>query len=33
MTYKYMYKTLEAFSNMIMNSDGENLTGLMTYQK
>lgn len=28
-----MYKTPEAFSNMIMNSDRENLTGLMTYQK
>ena len=28
MTYKYMYKTPDAFSNMIMNSDGENLTGL-----
>lgn len=27
MTYKYMYKTPEAFSNMITNSDGENLTG------
>ena len=26
--YKYRYKTLERFSNMIMNSDGENLTGL-----
>ena len=28
MTYKYMYKTPENFSNMIMNSDGEYLTGL-----
>lgn len=28
MTYKYMYKTPECFSNMIMNSDGEYLTGL-----
>ena len=28
MTYKYTYKTPENFSNMIMNSDGENLTGL-----
>ena len=26
MIYKYMYKTPEGFSNMIMNSDGENLT-------
>ena len=26
--YKYRYKTPESFSNMIMNSDGENLTGL-----
>ena len=28
MIYKYMYQTPENFSNMIMNSDGENLTGL-----
>lgn len=28
MTYKCMYKTPDGFSNMIMNSDGENLTGL-----
>lgn len=28
MTYKYMYKTPNEFSNMIMNSDGESLTGL-----
>ena len=28
MTYKYNYQTPEGFSNMIMNSDGENLTGL-----
>lgn len=28
MTYKYMYRTPEEFSNMIMNSDGVNLTGL-----
>ena len=28
MTYKYMYQTPENFSNMIMNSDGEYLTGL-----
>lgn len=28
MTYKYMYRTPENFSNMIMNSDGEYLTGL-----
>ncbi len=28
MTYKYMYKTPENFSNMIMNSDGEYLTDL-----
>ena len=28
MIYKYMYKTPENFSNMIMNSDGEYLTGL-----
>ena len=28
MIYKYAYKTPEQFSNMIMNSDGENLTGL-----
>ena len=27
MTYKYMYQTPENFSNMIMNSDGEYLTG------
>ena len=26
--YKYRYKTPESFSNMIMNSDGENLTDL-----
>ena len=26
--YKYKYKTPDSFSNMIMNSDGENLTGL-----
>lgn len=28
MTYKCMYKTPEGFSNMIMNSDGQCLTGL-----
>lgn len=28
MTYKYVYQTPENFSNMIMNSDGECLTGL-----
>ena len=28
MIYKCMYKTPDDFSNMIMNSDGENLTGL-----
>ena len=28
MNYKYTYKTPEGFSNMIMNSDGEYLTGL-----
>lgn len=28
MTYKYRYQTPESFSNMIMNSDGEYLTGL-----
>ena len=28
MTYKYKYETPENFSNMIMNSDGEFLTGL-----
>ena len=28
MTYKYIYKTSENFSDMVMNSDGENLTGL-----
>ncbi len=28
MTYKYIYETPENFSNMIMNSDGEYLTGL-----
>lgn len=28
MVYKYMYQTPENFSNMIMNSDGEYLTGL-----
>lgn len=28
MTYKYIYKTPNEFSNIIMNSDGENLTGL-----
>ena len=28
MTYKYIYQTPEGFSNMIMNSDGEYLTGL-----
>ena len=28
MTYKYMYQTPKNFSNMIMNSDGEYLTGL-----
>lgn len=28
MTYKYVYKTPEGFSNIIMNSDGEYLTGL-----
>lgn len=28
MTYKYIYKTPKAFSDMIMNSDGEYLTGL-----
>ncbi len=27
MTYKYAYQTPENFSNMIMNSDGEYLTG------
>ena len=27
MTYKYSYQTPEGFSNMIMNSDGEYLTG------
>ena len=28
MTYKHVYQTPENFSNMIMNSDGEYLTGL-----
>ena len=28
MTYKYIYKTPKEFSDMIMNSDGEYLTGL-----
>lgn len=28
MTYKYMYETPKEFSNMVMNSDGEHLTGL-----
>lgn len=28
MTYKYMYQTPGEFSNMLMNSDGEYLTGL-----
>ncbi len=28
MIYKYIYKTPKEFSNIIMNSDGENLTGL-----
>lgn len=28
MVYKYSYKTLKEFSNMIMNSDGKYLTGL-----
>ena len=28
MIYKYIYKTPKGFSNIIMNSDGENLTGL-----
>ena len=28
MTYKYIYETPKKFSNMIMNSDGEYLTGL-----
>lgn len=28
MTYKCIYKTPNSFSNIIMNSDGENLTGL-----
>ena len=28
MIYKYTYKTPENFSNIIMNSDGEYLTGL-----
>ena len=28
MTYKYIYKTPDNFSNMIMNSNGESLTGL-----
>lgn len=28
MNYKYMYKTPKGFSNMIMNSNGEYLTGL-----
>lgn len=28
MVYKYYYKTPNEFSNMIMNSDGEHLTGL-----
>lgn len=28
MTYKYAYQTPKNFSNMIMNSDGEYLTGL-----
>lgn len=28
MIYKYLYKTPHGFSNIIMNSDGDNLTGL-----
>ena len=28
MTYKYSYKTPDGFADMLMNSDGENLTGL-----
>ena len=28
MIYKFAYKTPEGFSDMIMNSDGEYLTGL-----
>lgn len=28
MVYKYIYKTPDGFSNMVMNSDGEYLTGL-----
>lgn len=28
MIYKYIYKTPKEFSNIIMNGDGENLTGL-----
>lgn len=28
MTYKCMYKTPDGFSNIIMNSDGDDLTGL-----
>lgn len=28
MTYKYIYKTPKQFSNIVMNSDGEYLTGL-----
>lgn len=28
MVYKYVYKTPDGFSDMVMNSDGENLTGL-----
>ena len=28
MIYKYIYKTPDGFSNIIMNSDGEYLTGL-----
>ena len=28
MIYKYAYKTPEKFSDVIMNSDGEYLTGL-----
>ncbi len=28
MIYKYIYKTPKEFSNIIMNSDGENLTGV-----
>ena len=28
MIYKYTYRTPKQFSNMIMNSDGEYLTGL-----